>query len=339
MVYSFPTMEYMVTGNAHFMKHHFSMTKYLGVICAFSAVLSMPTEAHAGWFNDMFVFREEQASRVAPNNVDLPPVEVISPYYNQREAAQWSHHHTRQNMEPVPYIDGSSSLVMRQQAPKGDTRRMKAWPGNLKAKPNDTAALPQGYEAILWRDYLNRSKADSKDTLIGEPGMMQRVDNAGLGRSIGQKTIIGEPVRSWKDGPAPRGTGIEARPGDFDYNTEARNHYTQPQGSTTIISDAPERLSPVKTPAMDPYAGDKPNRYIVQQDDTLSGISEKDKIYGNWKMWPLIYDANRNQIKDPDLIHPKQDLGIPRDYTRQESADAQQRALDKQPPYSFYDGK
>ncbi len=36
-------------------------------------------------------------------------------------------------------------------------------------------------------------------------------------------------------------------------------------------------------------------------------------IYNNPKMWTKIYNANKDQIKDPDLIYPKQDLVIPRD--------------------------
>jgi hypothetical protein len=37
------------------------------------------------------------------------------------------------------------------------------------------------------------------------------------------------------------------------------------------------------------------------------------KIYEASKFWPLIYDANRSKITDPDLIYPGQDLTIPRE--------------------------
>lgn len=45
--------------------------------------------------------------------------------------------------------------------------------------------------------------------------------------------------------------------------------------------------------------------------DCLWNISKKKTIYDDpWK-WPKIYVANRDQIKNPDLIHPKEVLKIP----------------------------
>lgn len=53
--------------------------------------------------------------------------------------------------------------------------------------------------------------------------------------------------------------------------------------------------------------------YTVMTGDTLWGISSKSAIYGNPYQWPLIYKANRSQIKDADLIFAGQNLSIPRD--------------------------
>lgn len=52
--------------------------------------------------------------------------------------------------------------------------------------------------------------------------------------------------------------------------------------------------------------------YMVERGDNLWSISGKDDIYGNPYQWPLIYKANREQIKDADLIYPGQDLSIVR---------------------------
>jgi LysM repeat protein len=70
----------------------------------------------------------------------------------------------------------------------------------------------------------------------------------------------------------------------------------------------------------------QPERYMVQRGDTLWGISGREQIYHNPLMWPLIYKANSQQIRDPDLIFPRQIFVIPRDYTPAEAAAAIQRA-------------
>ena len=38
-------------------------------------------------------------------------------------------------------------------------------------------------------------------------------------------------------------------------------------------------------------------------------------VYGDPRLWPLIYDANRDRVSNPDLIYPWQRLVIPRDLT------------------------
>jgi nucleoid-associated protein YgaU len=49
--------------------------------------------------------------------------------------------------------------------------------------------------------------------------------------------------------------------------------------------------------------------YVVVSGDSLSGIAKRQ--YGDARKWPRIYEANRNIIKDPDLIYPGQELRIP----------------------------
>lgn len=52
--------------------------------------------------------------------------------------------------------------------------------------------------------------------------------------------------------------------------------------------------------------------YTVIKGDCLWKISGKKEIYNDPFMWPIIYEANREQIKNPDLIYPGQKLTIPR---------------------------
>ncbi|MGL1936653.1 MAG: LysM peptidoglycan-binding domain-containing protein [Fibrobacterales bacterium] len=52
-------------------------------------------------------------------------------------------------------------------------------------------------------------------------------------------------------------------------------------------------------------------RLIPERRDCLWRIAENDEIYGDAFKWPQIYSANKDQIKDPDLIFPGQELVIP----------------------------
>ena len=52
--------------------------------------------------------------------------------------------------------------------------------------------------------------------------------------------------------------------------------------------------------------------YTVVKGDHLWGIARKKEHYGNGFAWPVIYKANRDQIKNPDLIYPKQTFKIPK---------------------------
>ncbi|MGB7920676.1 MAG: peptidoglycan-binding protein LysM [Desulfobacterales bacterium] len=49
--------------------------------------------------------------------------------------------------------------------------------------------------------------------------------------------------------------------------------------------------------------------YIIQKGDSLSAIAKR--YYGNAKDYPRIFDANREVIKNPDLIYPGQKIRIP----------------------------
>jgi nucleoid-associated protein YgaU len=56
-------------------------------------------------------------------------------------------------------------------------------------------------------------------------------------------------------------------------------------------------------------AGGIEQTYTVQRGDTLSHIAKQ--FYGKAGEWNAIFQANRDQLDDPDLIKPGQVLKIP----------------------------
>jgi nucleoid-associated protein YgaU len=60
-----------------------------------------------------------------------------------------------------------------------------------------------------------------------------------------------------------------------------------------------------------PAAAEKVEYYVIKSGDTLSAIASK--YYGKGSLYPRILEANREVIKNPDLIYPGQKIRIPLD--------------------------
>ena len=64
----------------------------------------------------------------------------------------------------------------------------------------------------------------------------------------------------------------------------------------------------------------------VQAGENLAIIAAQAQVYQDALLWPLIYKANRDQIKNPEEIFSGQVLMIPRDKTKDEIDAARQEA-------------
>ncbi len=65
-----------------------------------------------------------------------------------------------------------------------------------------------------------------------------------------------------------------------------------------------------------------PSSYTVRRGETLPQISARTEIYNDSTLWPIIYRANRDQIRDPKRLWPGQVFVIPRNFSRDEAVEA-----------------
>ncbi len=57
---------------------------------------------------------------------------------------------------------------------------------------------------------------------------------------------------------------------------------------------------------------EKLDNYQVMRGDWLSRIAGYWEVYGDWRQWTKIYEANKDKIKDKNMIYPGQVFNIPR---------------------------
>ena len=109
------------------------------------------------------------------------------------------------------------------------------------------------------------------------------------------------------------GTGVW---GNYTAQLEPGSTPSTPQGTLEVFeasakdgSDINKVVVPITfgRALIDPYHGFA--QYTVVPGDTLSAIAGS--WYGNGALWARLYEANRDQIADPNLIFPGQVLRIP----------------------------
>jgi hypothetical protein len=72
-----------------------------------------------------------------------------------------------------------------------------------------------------------------------------------------------------------------------------------------------------------------PAYHTVMRGETLPQIAGQPEVYNDQVLWPLLYRANRDQIRDPGHIRPGQALRIPRNVSREEIAEARRYGQEK----------
>jgi LysM repeat protein len=88
------------------------------------------------------------------------------------------------------------------------------------------------------------------------------------------------------------------------------------------VRNRSERAKPPKERPLQAY-------HTVKRGETLPQIAAQSDVYNDYRLWPLLYRANRDQISDPRHIWPGQVLRIPRNLSREELSEARRYAQEK----------
>lgn len=81
----------------------------------------------------------------------------------------------------------------------------------------------------------------------------------------------------------------------------------KPDFSDVESGSSSTAASPAGTPAA--KGSDAARTYVVQSGDSLSKIAKR--FYGDASAWKRIFEANKDVVKNPDLIQPGWKLRIP----------------------------
>jgi len=81
-----------------------------------------------------------------------------------------------------------------------------------------------------------------------------------------------------------------------------------PEDAVEVVEEAAEEAEVEVVEIVEP----KFDIYVVKKGETLSQISQKPEVYGTSKRWKEIFEANRDQLTDPDKIIPGMKLRVPR---------------------------
>ena len=108
------------------------------------------------------------------------------------------------------------------------------------------------------------------------------------------------PARPKPNFQTPQASNAAPAKPNAGFQTPQNSNYQESEPAQA----APAQAAPAPTPA--PAAQ---RTYTVVGGDSLSKIAKR--FYGDPMQWKRIFEANRDQIDNPDLIHPGQVFVIP----------------------------
>jgi len=110
--------------------------------------------------------------------------------------------------------------------------------------------------------------------------------------------------------PGINGLGVEFKNGVVSISGQAAS--AEAMEKAVLMAGNVQGVSDVKIDNLQaPAVQKKVEYYLIKKGDTLSAIAKQ--FYGKANDYPKIFEANREVIKDPNLIFPGQKIRIPLD--------------------------
>jgi nucleoid-associated protein YgaU len=134
----------------------------------------------------------------------------------------------------------------------------------------------------------------------------------GVGKKVfGKEAEASEKIKEEieRDNPGVTGLTVNYQDGVVSLSGEADS--PEAMEKAVLLAGNIEGVGEVQADALSaPPQTEEVEFYVIEKGDTLSAIAKR--FYGNANKYPRIFEANREVIKDPDLIFPGQKIRIPK---------------------------
>jgi nucleoid-associated protein YgaU len=128
---------------------------------------------------------------------------------------------------------------------------------------------------------------------------------------FGKEAEASEKIREEIEHDNPGISGLDVKYEDGVVSLSGKAASAEAMEKAVLMAGNVKGVSEVKVDGLEapPQSGDVAF-YVIEKGDTLSAIAKQ--FYGDANAYPQIVDANREVIKDADLIFPGQKIRIPK---------------------------
>lgn len=177
----------------------------------------------------------------------------------------------------------------------------------VEAKAAEETRQKQEAEAKAKAEAEARAKAEAEAKAAEEARQKQEAEAKAEAQAKAKaeaEAKAAEAARQKQEAEAKAKAEAEAKAAEARKKQEADTKPTM-----AVPKAEPAKTEPKPATAPTPVQAAAARIYEVKSGDSLSKIALE--VYGNAGRWPEIFEANKDQIKNPNMIHPGQKLRIP----------------------------